>query len=47
METSVEQLLGEEATEEFENESAENQIAMANAEGGDGLAYVLDMVELI
>jgi hypothetical protein len=27
--------------EEFENESAENQIAMANAEGGDGLAYVL------
>ena len=39
--TSVEQLLGEEATEEFENESTENQIIMANAEGGDGLAYVL------
>ena len=39
--TSVEQLLGEDATEEFENESAENQIIMANAEGGDGLAYVL------
>ena len=39
--TSVEQLLGEDAAEEFENESAENQIAMANAEGGDGLAYVL------
>ena len=39
--TSVEQLLGEDATEEFENESTENQIIMANAEGGDGLAYVL------
>jgi len=39
--TSVEQLLGEDAAEEFENESAENQIAMANAEGGDGFAYVL------
>ncbi|MDA8841255.1 FecR domain-containing protein [Candidatus Pelagibacter bacterium] len=39
--TSVEQLLGEDATEEFENESAENQIIMANAEGGDGFAYVL------
>jgi hypothetical protein len=39
--TSVEQLLGEDAAEEFENESVENQIAMANAEGGDGLAYVL------
>ena len=39
--TSVEQLLGEDAAEEFENESAENQIIMANAEGGDGLAYVL------
>ena len=34
-------MLGEDATEEFENESAENQIIMANAEGGDGLAYVL------
>ncbi|WP_440912153.1 FecR family protein [Candidatus Pelagibacter sp.] len=38
---SLEQLLGEDATEEFENESTENQIIMANAEGGDGLAYVL------
>jgi hypothetical protein len=39
--TSVEQLLGEDSTEEFENETPENQIIMANAEGGDGLAYVL------
>ena len=39
--TSVEQLLGEDSTEEFENETPENQIALANAEGGDGLAYVL------
>ena len=38
---SLEQLIGEEGVEEIENESAENQIAMANAEGGDGLAYVL------
>ncbi|MDC1179404.1 FecR family protein [Candidatus Pelagibacter ubique] len=38
---SLEQLIGEEGIEEIENESAENQIAMANAEGGDGLAYVL------
>lgn len=39
--TSVDQLLGEDLTEEFENESEGNQIAMANAEGGDGLAYIL------
>ena len=38
---SLEQLIGEEGVEEIENESAENQIAMANAEGGDGLAYIL------
>ena len=38
---SLEQLIGEEGVEEIENESVENQIAMANAEGGDGLAYVL------
>ena len=38
---SLEQLIGEEGIEEIENESAENQIAMANAEGGDGIAYVL------
>jgi len=38
---SLEQLIGQEGVEEIENESAENQIAMANAEGGDGLAYVL------
>ena len=38
---SLEQLIGEEGVEEIENESAENQIIMANAEGGDGLAYVL------
>ena len=38
---SLEQLIGEEGIEEIENESAENQIIMANAEGGDGLAYVL------
>ena len=34
-------IIGEEGQTEFENESAENQIAMANAEGGDGLAYIL------
>ena len=38
---SLEELIGEEGIEELENESAENQIIMANAEGGDGLAYVL------
>ena len=38
---SLEQLIGEEGIEEIENESLENQIAMANAEGGDGLAYIL------
>jgi len=39
--TSVEQLLGEDSIEEFENETPENQKLMANAEGGDGLAYIL------
>ena len=34
-------IIGEEGQAEFENESGENQIAMANAEGGDGLAYIL------
>ena len=38
---SLEELIGEEGIEEIENESTENQIAMANAEGGDGLAYIL------
>ena len=41
--TSVELLLGEGAPDELDlnRESIENQIIMANAEGGDGLAYVL------
>lgn len=41
--TSVELLLGEGAPDELDldKESIENQIIMANAEGGDGLAYIL------
>jgi len=38
--TTTEQLLGD-TYQEMQNETPENQIAMANAEGGDGLAYVL------
>jgi len=38
---SVDELLGEEYQAEINNESPENQIALANAEGGDGLAYIL------
>ncbi|WP_440690713.1 FecR domain-containing protein [Candidatus Pelagibacter sp. HIMB1782] len=37
----ITQLVGEDLQAEFENETTENQIAMANAEGGDGLAYIL------
>jgi len=38
--TTTEQLLGD-TYQEIQNETPENQIAMANAEGGDGLAYIL------
>jgi hypothetical protein len=38
--TTTEQLLGD-TYQEMQNETPENQIAMANAEGGDGLAYIL------
>ena len=38
---NLEQLLGEDFQASIENESTENQILMANAEGGDGLAYIL------
>jgi len=38
---NLEQLLGEDFQASIENESTDNQIAMANAEGGDGLAYIL------
>ena len=39
--TTMEQLLGDDYQEEMQKETPENQKLMANAEGGDGLAYIL------